>query len=46
MNGWLRLVSLSDGQSTVVGWSDGNKAHSAMVFAHGEVIMCNRFHGG
>ena len=43
MNGWLRLVSLSDVQSTVVGWSDGNKAHSAMVFAHGEVIMCNRF---
>lgn len=36
MNGWLRLVSLSDGQSTVVGWSDGNSAHSAMVFAHGE----------
>ena len=36
MNGWLKLVSLSDGQSTVVGWSDGNKAHSAMVFAHGE----------
>jgi hypothetical protein len=36
MNGWLRLVSLSDGQSTVVGWSDGNKSHSAMVFADGE----------
>ena len=43
MNGWLKLVSLSDGQSTVVGWSDGNSAHSAMVFAHGEIIVCNRF---
>jgi hypothetical protein len=43
MNGWLKLVSLSDGQSTVVGWSDGNSANSAKVFAHGEMIMCNRF---
>lgn len=39
----MKLVSLSDGQSTVVGWSDGNSAHSAMVFAHGEIIVCNRF---
>jgi len=39
----VKLVSLSDGQSTVVGWSDGNSAHSAMVFAHGEIIVCNRF---
>ena len=31
MNGWLRLVSLSDGQSTVVGWSDGNSAHGESV---------------
>ena len=28
------------------GWSDGNSAHSAMVFAHGEIIVCSRFHGG
>lgn len=34
MNGWLKLVYLSDGQSTVVGWSDGNSAHSAkMIYA-------------
>ena len=39
MNGWLRLVSLSGGQSTVVGWSDDNSAHSAMVLAHGESVL-------
>lgn len=41
MNGWLKLVSLSDGQSTVVGWSDGNSAHSAkMNYAVGVMCMC------
>ncbi|HBY5568209.1 TPA: hypothetical protein MIY08_29105 [Klebsiella pneumoniae] len=33
----MKLVSLSDGQSTVVGWSDGNSAHSAIVY-------CAAFH--